>query len=103
MQFQAGQSGNPKGKPPGTKNRTTIELQQAAQEYNEAALKTLAHICAHGESEQARITAAIALLDRGYGRPAQAVRLGPDPASPLGKILEEISGINRGFPIRTEA
>ena len=29
----------------------------------------------HGESEQARIAAAKELLDRGFGRPAQAVEL----------------------------
>jgi hypothetical protein len=34
---------------------------------------TLAKICAQGKSESARVAAASALLDRGYGKPAQSV------------------------------
>ena len=33
----------------------------------------LAHVAQHGESESARVSAACALLDRGHGRPTQAV------------------------------
>jgi hypothetical protein len=83
MKFKVGESGNPKGKPPGTKNKTTIELREAAREYTEEALKTLVHICQNGKSEQARISAATALLDRGYGKPSQTVQMGTDAESPL--------------------
>jgi hypothetical protein len=34
-------------------------------------LKTLAAICNDGQSEAARVSAASALLDRGYGKPTQ--------------------------------
>lgn len=44
-----------------------------AQEYAPAALDCLATIVKSGGSESARVSAAVALLDRAYGKPAQAV------------------------------
>jgi hypothetical protein len=52
------------------------ELREAAREYTERALKTLAAICSEGQSEAARVSAACALLDRGYGKPTQQVETG---------------------------
>jgi len=52
------------------------ELREAAREYTERALKTLAAICSEGQSEAARVSAACALLDRGYGKPTQQVESG---------------------------
>ena len=52
------------------------ELREAAREYTERALKTLAAICSEGHSEAARVSAACALLDRGYGKPTQQVETG---------------------------
>ena len=40
------------------------------------ALRTLAAICNEGQSETARISAACALLDRGYGKPTQQLETG---------------------------
>jgi hypothetical protein len=51
------------------------ELREAAREFTDSALKTLAAICKEGESETARVSAASALLDRGYGKPGQQVSL----------------------------
>ena len=47
------------------------ELREAARQFTDDALKTLAVICNEGQSEAARVFAACALLDRGYGKPMQ--------------------------------
>lgn len=49
-------------------------VREAAQQYTEEAVETLAAIMRDvGAPPAARTAAAVALLDRGYGRPAQAV------------------------------
>ena len=52
------------------------ELREAARQFTQDALSTLAAICNAGQSEAARVSAACALLDRGYGRPTQQVENG---------------------------
>ena len=49
----------------------------AAQKYTVEAVQILAGIMRTGQSDQARIAAATALLNSGHGRPAQAVT-GPE-------------------------
>jgi len=71
------------GRPPGSVNRATAQararLSELASAYSEAALETLADIARNGESENARVSAATALLDRAYGKPVQAAEVsGPD-------------------------
>lgn len=70
MPFQKGQSGNPGGKAKLTlaDGRTLTDL---AREHTVDALATLAKVATKGESESARVSAATALLDRGWGRPRQ--------------------------------
>ena len=60
------------GRPKGALNRSTLEVREAARAYTAEALAKLATIMRHGTSEAAQILAAKELLDRGYGRPAQA-------------------------------
>ena len=60
------------GRPKGALNRSTLEVREAARAYTAEALAKLAAIMRHGTSEAAQILAAKELLDRGYGRPAQA-------------------------------
>jgi hypothetical protein len=75
------------GRKAGAKNRATKEikatLEDLAREHTGAALQTLADICAKGSSESARVAAATALLDRGYGKPKQAIVGGPEGSDPL--------------------
>jgi len=52
------------------------ELREAARQFTHDALETLAAICKEGQSEAARVSAACALLDRGYGKPTQQVETG---------------------------
>ena len=59
------------GRKIGVPNKVTIELQAAAQQYTEQALRTLVEVCENSESDAARVAAACAILDRGYGKPRQ--------------------------------
>ena len=58
-----GQSGNPSGRP-----RSDHNVKELARSHCPEAIETLATICRKGTSESARVAAAIALIERGYGK-----------------------------------
>lgn len=69
MPFQPGQSGNPSGRP-----KENAEVKALARQHAAAAIETLAAIMGDtGMPPASRVTAAQALLDRGYGKPVQEV------------------------------
>jgi hypothetical protein len=69
MPFPKGISGNPGGRP-----KELAEVQAAARSHTVAAITTLSEICADESAPPAaRVAAANALLDRGWGRPLQAI------------------------------
>jgi hypothetical protein len=68
MRFEKGHSGNPGGRPKGDG-----EIRELARQHTMTALRTLIEIADHGQNESARVTAANALLDRGWGKPAVPV------------------------------
>lgn len=64
------------GRKKGSENRASLSqktnLSFLARQHTEVAIRTLSEICENGDSESARVSAANALLDRGYGKPTQS-------------------------------
>ena len=62
------------GRPSGSTNKSSPEqsqrLSELAKAYTEEALQTLVDVARNGRTDAARVSAANALLDRAYGKPA---------------------------------
>jgi hypothetical protein len=62
------------GRPSGSTNKSSTEqsqrLSELAKAYTEEALHTLVDVARNGRTDVARVSAANALLDRAYGKPA---------------------------------
>jgi len=56
---------------PKKKTVRELDLKSLARSYTKRAVLTLAGVSESSESDAARVTAAIALLDRGWGKPNQ--------------------------------
>src|SRR3954454_15888283 len=61
------------GRPKGSTNKANRELREIAQAYTAEAVETLAQIMRMAESDTARLAAANALLDRGYGKTMESI------------------------------
>lgn len=75
MPFKPGQSGNPAGR-----RKEDASVKELARAYTKPAIEALVKAL-KAKSERTRVAAAEALLDRGWGRPAQEVMssvMGPD-------------------------
>jgi hypothetical protein len=83
--WQPGQSGNPKGRP-----SMKGEVETLARTYTVEALETLADLMRNGTSDNVRMAAATALLNRGWGLPRQAVdgalAIAPAPPKPIERM-----------------
>ena len=78
--FVKGKSGNPSGR-----RKSDHEITALAKQHTKVALATLQRIASNPKaSESAQVAASVALLDRGWGKPAQR---------------QEISGALGGPPV----
>ena len=72
--FEKGQSGNPGGRP-----KEVAGVRELARQHTPDAVATLVAIMQNEDAPPAaRVSAANSLLDRGYGRPNQAVSVSTD-------------------------
>lgn len=75
------------GRVKGTPNKATADIKEAAQQYTVEAMEALATIMRTSESDAAKVSAIKEILDRGHGKPAQAVKVGGDEESPLEMVM----------------
>jgi Family of unknown function (DUF5681) len=69
MPFKKGKSGNPGGRP-----KVVAEVKELARAHTREAIETLVSIMTNSKAAAAaRVSAANALLDRGYGKPPQHI------------------------------
>lgn len=67
------------GRPSGAKTKAGADVREAAQAFTDDAISTLAEIMKDSDNPAAaRVAAANALLDRGYGKPKQETELTGD-------------------------
>ena len=80
------------GRKPGTPNKVTTDLKAVAQSYTQEALERLAHWM-RSDNAPASVSAANHLLDRGYGKPPQALTDAEGgPLIPAKVIHEHVNG-----------
>ncbi|MFZ1009341.1 MAG: hypothetical protein WAN65_21040 [Candidatus Sulfotelmatobacter sp.] len=90
----------------GVPNRANQDVRALAQEYTVDAVKTLAQVMLNSKAQPAaRVIAANALLDRGYGKPTQHIeanvsifdKLSLDEQRALSAALSTLAGDAEGF------
>jgi len=94
--FVKGESGNPGGRPSGLG-----DIRNIARRHTHAVIKTLVKVIGNTEATpSARVAAASALLDRGWGRPEQSVKASINETS-LSSELQEMSGRRQAAQVNT--
>jgi hypothetical protein len=87
MTFRPGISGNPSGRP-----KVDVRVKELARAHTEQAIQTLVDAL---QNERTCVAAAVALLDRGWGKPAQAIT-GEDGGAILteARVSYDLSSLN---------
>ena len=95
MPFRKGQSGNPGGRP-----KALAEIQALAREFAPEAIAALGEICMDKTAPPAaRVSASSALLDRGFGKPPQALvgaNEGPILIQEIRRVIVRADGDKKG-------
>ena len=86
------------GRPLGSPNKLTRPLKEFAALHSETCIAVLVELRDHAETEHVRLAAANALLDRGHGRPRQAIDMHADDSltiivNRLGQAVEVLPAI----------
>ena len=76
MPFEKGKSGNPGGRP-----KEVAEVRELAQKHGPAAIQRLVTLMS-SDNERTAVAACEAILNRGYGRPAQSVTVAGEEDGP---------------------
>lgn len=71
------------GRPKGRKSSKTLEIEAKAKLYAGDALQALVDVAQNSENDSARVSAAQAILDRGYGKPRQALEHTGEDGGPV--------------------
>jgi hypothetical protein len=79
--FKSGQSGNPGGRPKRTQEE--LDLVAACKDRSPAALDVIEQIMMSGQSDKARLSAAIAIIERGYGKAIQPQEISGAGGGPI--------------------
>lgn len=93
--FVKGRSGNPSGRPKILlpDGRSLLDL---AREHTQDAVQTLVEVMIDKDAPPpARVSAASAILDRGWGKPKQDIDVGDRLGNILEDILERVDGRTR--------
>lgn len=93
------------GRKPGKPNKLTAEVKSLAAQYGPQAIDALVEIATgKGQPAAARVSAANALLDRGFGRPVQAMELTGKDGGPVQQtqvtpeqLAEAVRGVQSKF------
>ena len=90
------------GRRKGTPNRVTAEIRSAFQLHGDELVQALLKLTQSAD-ERVRLVAIQAALDRGFGKPAQALQIKGDPDSPVIFNLALADGMVNGGPVEVMA
>jgi hypothetical protein len=84
--FKKGVSGNPGGRPKRTAEE--LDLIAACKGRTPAALAVIESIMMEGENERNKLSAAMAIIERGYGKPVQPVEASGPNGGPIETVTQ---------------